>query len=312
MKDFLYLDTNLVNSYLAQIDSGLLQKMTTGGESLESNSENGGNEISQQGGGKLSIPGIAETNGSLNKKEIDTFSQVFSSKNSELVETALHDYSFDILLNRMIEKGMICSEEVYLEGSFVSLTGAIDVVNFEQLNNGSTEENISLIHREDESVEKARIELKNMTKKSSNVSPTSQKGIAINELKKFIAENEIDRGVFDNIARFGKYANYLFPETFLVKIDKLIGFCSNDNLRMNIPSLTISGISTREATIVGVVMSQKRSDSLVPEGGMPTDTILKTAPAIQMDIMLSEFELAEKGDYYVRPIAVYFETSDTY
>ena len=59
---------------------------------------------------------------------------------------------------------------------------------------------------------------------------------------------------------------------------------------------------------MGIVIA-KRDKKLVPESGvqLPTDVIASQAPAIFTDIMLDSFKLIEMGDYYIRPIAIYFD-----
>ena len=56
MKEYIYLDMDLVNSCLAQLDEGVLTKIITGQVSNNIQQEDGGEESSSESDTKLGIP----------------------------------------------------------------------------------------------------------------------------------------------------------------------------------------------------------------------------------------------------------------
>ena len=131
MKDYIYLDMNLANSYLAQIDKGILKKIVNGEALANTNQENGGDTISSEGGGSLGIPGVINSNGKMTKTEIDTFSNISSKNSSELIETVLDDYAIDLLINKLREKRLIDSLRNSHEGDFVLINVPFKFYDFE-------------------------------------------------------------------------------------------------------------------------------------------------------------------------------------
>lgn len=133
MKEYVYLDMDLVNSYLAQLDEGVLTKMVTGQNTTDSNQEEGGETITNATKGS---GGIGFLNGSheYSTTEIDKYNTVYSVANSELVETALADYSLDILFDKLKEKEMLKEDTVdWNDGNFIFTQDNFNVFNFEQL-----------------------------------------------------------------------------------------------------------------------------------------------------------------------------------
>lgn len=55
MKEYIYLDNELVNSYLAQLDEGILTKMITGSSTVDNYQEDGGEEITNITNGGFNI-----------------------------------------------------------------------------------------------------------------------------------------------------------------------------------------------------------------------------------------------------------------
>ena len=305
MKEYIYLDMDLVNSCLAQLDEGVLTKIITGQVSNNIQQEDGGEESSSESDTKLGIPAVANTGLKFSNTKIDRFSTVFSQSNSELIETALADFSTDVLLNKLQESGKLHNDDSeWADGNFIFSTNSLDVFNFEQLKQSVKKENINLMLQKKSSLIKEKDELENISK-SANLRSKHTERIA--ELTTIIEENDYPKN-FKNIYNFASYSSALFPDTVLFKIGKSLSMCTKEHIRMNTPLLTFLSQTKRKANIFGIVLA-RRDESLEPSGEeqLETKVIASKGPAIFNDIMLESFNLIETGDYFIRPIAIYYD-----
>ena len=84
MKEIIYLDTSLINSLLAQVNSGLVTKLVSETSESDSNTENGGaTETSTAAAG---INAVLRGDTSHSTTNIDSYSIVFSRSNRNLIE----------------------------------------------------------------------------------------------------------------------------------------------------------------------------------------------------------------------------------
>lgn len=304
MKEIIYLDMNLVNSCLAQLDEGNLTKMVSGQVTSNSNQEDGGETISQstKGGGSV---GFANGSHEYTKTEIDKYNSVYSVTNSELVETALADYSLDILIKKLEEENLLIANfEELDDGNFFFGKDSFKVFNFSQLKKSVEKEHLDNVLTPEKSVDEALAELEKISK---NPQLRVKHKARIEELEIWLQHND-SHFIFRNVLRFASYSEVLFPKTVLFKIGKTLSMCTKDNIRINTPLLTFLSQTNRKVNLLGITLA-KRIEKLVPEEGtqLPSDVIAATAPAIFTDIILDSFELIENGDYYIRPIAIYFD-----
>ncbi|CCO11617.2 hypothetical protein BN424_2177 [Carnobacterium maltaromaticum LMA28] len=305
MKEYIYLDMDLVNSCLAQLDEGILTKIITGQVSNNSHQEDGGEESSSEKDVKLGIPVIANTGVKFSNTKIDKFSTVYSQSNSELIETALADFSTDVLLNKLKENGKLHTDESeWNDGNFIFSAHKLDVFNFEQLKQSTKKENINLMLQPNNEINDLKKELGILEKNTASRTKHAERILLI---KQIIEENDYPKN-FKNIYNFASYSSFLFPDTILFKIGKSLSMCTKEYIRMNTPLLTFLSQTKRKANIFGIVLA-RRDESLAPNGEeqLETNVIASTGPAIFNDIMLESFNLIENGDYFIRPIAIYYD-----
>lgn len=306
MKDFIYLDTSLVNSYLAQLDSGLLTKVITGSSSSNSNQEDGGSETTATAEGEVSAV-FVKGKGTHSNKEIDKFSTVYSKTNNELIETAMHDFSLDVLISKLNENDLLNSTDgIYSDGDFISITDTPHIYNFKQLHNSAKRENIDLVLNKLTLIKQETEKLKNLRNQPGNKSTEKQKKMRETEENIELLESSFTN--WDHSSRMGEFCDILFPDSCLIKINNTISICPNKNLRMNSAVLGLLSSSKRKPKLLGTIIFKKEKDH-APEDNelLETDVIIDTMQMMQSDIMLSSFKLISIGDYYIRPIAIYYE-----
>lgn len=295
---------DLVNSYLAQLDEGVLTKIVSGQNISNSNQEEGGETISNSTKGSGGV-GIINGSHEYSKTEIDKYNTVYSVNNSELVETALADFSLDILINKLRDKDILKEDNsTWLDGDLVFTQNDFKVFNFEQLKKSVEKENLDNVLLPESKLDDAIVELEKISKTPQLRVKHKER---IEYLKKWIKENDPYNN-FRDILRFANYSNVLFPDTILFKIGNTLSMCTKNNIRINTPILTFLSQTNRKVNLLGIVLS-KKSKNLAPKKGtqLESDIIASTSPAIFTDIILDSFGLIDIGDFYIRPISIYFE-----
>lgn len=134
MKQFLYLDIDIVNSIIAQSEQGLIESLSN--EQISSNTESDNSKmatnISAKLGGSLVKLAKVEANlsGSLESVEIGSS----TSTSREIISKTMHDAAFDIAYTHInpikIAYGDQSSDET---GNYFEMTRVFDFVDFDYL-----------------------------------------------------------------------------------------------------------------------------------------------------------------------------------
>lgn len=302
MKDIIYFDKQLANSYLAQIDEGVLIKAVAGSKNLQSNQNSSSDSSKKTGGAGAGIPAVVKVDAKYEKTITEMEAAVFSKENNELIETALDDYTLDLLLNKLTNSGKLISNDVstYADGSLIKINSPLKIFDLHHLFNVTQPNIISLMNIEDLALEEKKQKLKKILSNKNNLTKNEK---VINELREEIREKD-NYGALNQFAEFTKE---LLPNSSLMKIDNTISICSTDNIRMNSAMLSLLNSSKRTSTLIGIVISKKEANSFDIEGQLTSTQIAEQATNIFLDIVLTNFELMDIGDYFVRPIAIYYE-----
>ena len=303
MKEILYLDNNLVNSFLAQENSGLIAKFVTSLQTNLTESETNGNSLGVNA--NVSVPLVSEisANGNTNNNSSTSYSKV----NLELQEHALHDYALDLLLAR-IET----DKQTFEDGKIVKVNDSIKVFDFSKLEVIMDKKLITLFdknYQENMEIDEQIKEIQNKPSYKGNKQLYAQQ---IKDLKSTKHDEEINYENFNHARKIGIMGNALFPESCLIKVANLISICPKENLRINDATLSLYSETTRKFHCLGIVIYQ-RGDGHIKESEDGTidqlspETIAASSQTMIMDILLDSFNLSAKGDYIIRPIAIYFE-----
>lgn len=134
MKQFLYLDTDIINSIIAQTEKGLIQSLSN--EEVSSETETDSLNVSINGtgmiGGSIAKLAKAEANLSGSLESIEGGSLTSTSR--EIISKTLHDAAFDIAYT-YIEPSKIELENQSNDetGNYVELTRVFDFVDLDYL-----------------------------------------------------------------------------------------------------------------------------------------------------------------------------------
>lgn len=296
MKEIIYLDTKLVNSLLAQQNSGLITKLVN--EDAESDARTEGSTEQVTTSSDVGVAALLKAAGSYSKTNVDNYNFVFSKSNKNLVETALDDYSLDLLITGLEAKELIKHSD-YQDGDLISVSGELTVFNFEQLANTSDLEEIEFFLPGYDEFKSLQSELRKIKSKDKHLPRTKQ-------IQKELSRNGWNN--FETMKHMSSYLTKLLPETNLIKISNTFSILPLEFLRVQSVQLSFMQLGKRKIKMLGICSST--FDEQIPSDFShmkDSSLMLKYAPTTILNIMLGSFGMVNKDDHLVRPIAIYFE-----
>lgn len=296
MKEIIYLDTKLVNSLLAQQNSGLITKLVN--EDGESDARTEGSTEQTTTSSDVGLSALLKATGSYSNTNVDSYNFVFSKSNKNLVETALDDYSLDLLITGLEAKNLIKHSD-YQDGDLISVSGELTVFNFEQLAETSDLEEISFLLP-------GYDEFKSLKSEYGKIKGRDKYLPRAKEIQEALLTNGWD--VFETIKHMSVYLKKLLPETNLIKISNTFSILPLEFLRVQSVQLSFMQLGKRKIKMLGICSST--FDEQVPSDFShmeDSNLMLKYAPTTILNIILGSFGMIDKDDHLVRPIAIYFE-----
>ncbi len=298
MKQFLYLDTDIVNSIIAQVEKGLVTESST--ESSVSESEGGilSGEVSATGnlGGTLLklVKAEAEITGKIGASE----SGSTTHSSHEIVSKTLHDAAFDLAYEQVSPDVVSYGDSSYSStGTYIQLTRVFDFVDFDYLEKlFSVDGIIDLIKKsESEKIEEQAEELKAQT--SREQLRKSGKNIKA-EIKKLITANNKQ---YDDINTIIKGLKSLIPYSrMLISNDGFLIPLSDKYFRVD--KSTIGFNYGGEITCVGMITNIIGADCSPIDGTNIFATIQHTSNEVLRLLLPTEKE----NLCVLHPIAIYY------
>ncbi|MDE5820492.1 MAG: hypothetical protein K2N41_01405 [Lachnospiraceae bacterium] len=127
MRRFIYLDTDTLNSYIAQIYDGLVQTQET-----ETQSAHSVNKQSEQAAGIGGNADLTVFGKGLEGKIDFTYRHLRDTTNSNLISDVqtklLHDNAFDQLMNYLTSKGLLLRQEI---GDFIKIQDSFYIMDLD-------------------------------------------------------------------------------------------------------------------------------------------------------------------------------------
>lgn len=128
MKRFLYYNQDSVNSFLAQIEQGLLVNQSGGVEETNSHSSTTGMKADLTGDLSAKVLGIgAALKGNFQGNNSDT--EVATALIKRVQEKVLHDYAFERVYNHVVKNGLVNNEDPHI-GDIVLVTETPTFLDF--------------------------------------------------------------------------------------------------------------------------------------------------------------------------------------
>lgn len=224
MKQFLYLDTDIVNSIIAQSEKGLVQGQSEETENSSSKNTQLSGEIEGTGGAKIPFLSLVKADMNLSLSGQLGKEYVSSSTSKEIISKVLHDAAFDIAYSyiapQIFDVGRNNSDEY---GDYVELTRVFDFVDMDYLENLFSKDGLVDFIKK---TSKQKIETE-ATQSADSLNRTQRRttGKSIkSEIKKLVADNEKQYDdIYDIIKAFRKLMPYtrmlISHDGYLIPLD---------------------------------------------------------------------------------------------
>lgn len=321
MKEIIYLDTELMNSLLAQIDEGLTQSFI-----LESSSEEKDGESIQTGTGKKAglQAGLKVSTGSLpggefslgantenSGNESNSYSKTILEGQRDILNKAFHDYALELLIEKLSERRLLVDNEKLEEGSMYIGDSTYRFYDFQLISNASNSRLMkNLIMAEYTQTGLSLDEAKRISKKSRSKLNDSEKLLRPTAEKMIQAEQETKPivNVMDTLSELSDFSSTLLENLVIIKTGDKIGLLKKEMLRESSESLSFRTDKGRRVKYLVRIIGKK---DIVYDGAdnFPDffEEDLDTIPSIMLDIILGSFNIIKKGDILVSPVAIYYE-----
>jgi len=132
MKLFIYLDTDIVNSIIAQKDNGLISEISKSDESTSAKTTQKNTQFSSEGKIEGGLSKLIKAQGSIALSADISNGNLAQSVFKEIETKTLHDAAFDLAYEEIKADSSLKHEDADL-GAFVELNGLFKVIDFEYL-----------------------------------------------------------------------------------------------------------------------------------------------------------------------------------
>lgn len=304
MKDYIYLDQEILNSTLAQIDNGLNTKIS----STQTSAESSGEEDSQASNSKFvgGFPGVLQASLSLSSTEKKNSG--FTAGQSEMIDTILHDSAVDLMLEKFSDK-IIRQIDKSVTGDYVFLSENYRIYDFDLISKITDTDYAPTYANLDKTRQLKIVDLE-IARVRANNPKNKATTLAKLHAEKLQLENDIagvESSEFYNIHYFAKMVDVLLPNTIYFKAADSAILAEKNNFRINTAQIqTVSNLD-RKIHVVGIVTSIQEKTHANGEFEMLKNQELNKIPIMMTDVLLSNFDLLQEGDRLIKPIAIFFE-----
>ncbi|KJE27926.1 hypothetical protein LG52_3891 [Geobacillus kaustophilus] len=319
MKEIIYLNTEIMNSLIAQLDKGITTYYSLEQTIQETNTETsqttrgkaaGFNGTVQSGTGSLlsNVSLSFGANISGNGNETNGSSRALLEGQRDLLNKAFHDYALNILLQLLKEneklktnscsltEGDICLWETdwkYYDFEFISRIADLDDIL----------ETLGIYVSADEYRQAETIVQK--TKKYPKNPEFIRAQHIINQHQSVM----LQRNILKQIQVFSSYANSFLGNYSIIKAANTFQLIDKGMLREVPTALSIRSASARKAKILFRVIGKRdiihNNDDLCGVLGELQD--FTQLANFMFDLILGSFQILKQGDYIATPIAIYYE-----
>ena len=302
MKQFLYLDVDIVNSIIAQSEQGLIQSLSNEQVSSDTESDNSkmATNISAKLGGSLVKLAKAEANLSGSLESVEGGSSTSTSR--EIISKTMHDAAFDIAYSHISPIKIINGDQSADDtGNYIEMTRVFDFVDFDYIEGLFKKEGIIDFIKKN-TAEQIEAEAEKI-KEGYNREQLRKAGINFKaEIKNAIA---VSNKQFDDIAIIIKALRGLIPYNRML--------ISNDGylIPLNTKYFRVDPIDLGfkyggEITCVGMVTN------IIGEDTNPNDdkNIFATLQFTANEVLRSMLPTNQNNLCVVHPIAIYYASNE--
>jgi hypothetical protein len=304
VKDYIYLDTDMLNSTLAQIDQGLLNSF--GENSDHSNSRSDSSEKTSSKG----IEGFLQVGARYVREISESSSTELTHSQSKALDYVLDDYAVDVLLEKIKDLdnfNEIISEAS--EGDLVHFRGNFRLFDFDMLKKITNSDTTSILFDDEpDDMKEVNRQIK-LLKAQKNLPSQSRAELKEQEaiLKQYKINQQKSKEGIETINKAATFADNILGGSIFVQTDSSLSLCKRECFRLSQGQLTMLAETNRKLTLLALVSSIK--ENVHKDGNFSEFSThdLNKIPSMFTDMFMSNFNLIKKGDRVLTPIALFFE-----
>lgn len=316
MKEIIYLDTDIMNSMLAQLDEGLINSFSLEQSNQETESEGQQSSRGKRAGinGQLNVdtglfPGggikLGANLGNDGNESTNTSRTILEGQ-KDILNKAFHDHALEILLKKLTESRLLKYSDIDNEGDLFLLDSPYKFYDFSLIKNILDVKTISKFMTSGVTEEELK-EANRITKKQNPTVSERQKLIWAKQVIEQDKHNQTSIKGLELMESLSGYFSKSFNDHILIKAENNLGFAKRKYLRETTESLSLRPDQSRSVKILARMIGKKEkvSDENSLSSFNPSD--LDTIPTYFFDVMLGSFGIIKKGDILMTPIAIYYE-----
>lgn len=304
MKDYIYLDIDMLNSTLAQLDEGLLNGYSESSDQGSSRSESSSKDSSK------GIEGVFQF-GARYVKELSESSAIELTKSqSRALDYVLNDYAVDVLLDR-IQSFTNFSNDISIasEGDYVHFEGDFRLFDFQLLKKITSADTIGLLFEDNTS------EMNELQKKIDILKAQNKKNPIIKQqlneqqelLKKAKQQQSENKDGLEIMNKAASFADNILGGSIFIQTTSSLSLCKRECFRLSQGQLSMLAETKRKLTVLALVSSIKDETHIDGNFNEFNPHDLNKIPSMFTDMFLSNFNLIYDGDRILTPIALFFE-----
>jgi len=303
LKEIIYLDTEIMNSMLAQLDEGLITSFSAE-ESVQEN-ETEGIHSTRSKNAKASYLGLG-VGGERRKMELE--SKTILEGQKDILNKTFDDYALDILSDKLVDQNLLNHGPDFKEGDLYLGESTYKFYDFQLIKNVldyKLMESLMLSQIGEADLEYNEA-IKIINKKNPNAREREQLPLAQQVIETHKNTKPIV-AVFKQLETFSSYASKALGDVAVIKASNQIGLIKKRFLREAPEALSFRTDQSRQVKFLVRIIGEKRTvfnGFNLPE--LATQDIDKI-PNLMIDILLGSFDIIQQGDFLVSPIAVYYE-----
>jgi hypothetical protein len=318
MKEIIYLDTDLMNSMLAQLDEGLINSFSFEEAKQESETEgqqtlhgkNAGLRGSLKIGTGILPGGSLRLDGTLgnNSNESTSESRSFLEGQKDILNKAFHDHALDVLTQKLVDGDFLRHGPQFVEGDIFLSEANFRFYDFDLIRKAMNDNFMKQVLLMD--INKLGLSLEDAKKIIAKTKPTAQEREKMDVSLSIIQAHEkaapiVD--VFEKMNMMSTFASTLLENLTLIKTKNELGLLKKKYLRESVESLSFRTDKSRKVKYLVRVIGRK--EIVYSEKNIPKieENELDIIPNMMLDLILGSFNIIKKGDLIVTPIAVYYE-----
>ncbi|MGF1918785.1 DUF6414 family protein [Enterococcus faecalis] len=309
MKKYLYVDTDLVNSTLAQLTEGIVTNTSF---------ENGLDKQTNSSNTKSSSKGVQDflkTGFQYITSIEESFGDGYTKSQRDVIEKAVHDYSIDLLEHQLADNNSLIDNLYDAEiGDYILVSGSYKIIDFQGLKDMINVDALSKMLDSDNDPNKTSQLKKRMKFLNSKVNTKKATTKEIDEYNTSLDDYnslmniENSKVAFERISQFSGITSSLFNGMVLIRLNNhSMVLCNRESFRDNLAMFNLLPNSDRRIKVLGYVQEEL---VIKPETDMLTDLELTKnlwhVPNFLTSLVISNFNLGNNGDKIIQPIAIYF------